>query len=258
MIRQQAGFTLIEIAIVLLVVVVLLGYSVAMFPMQQELKQYRAAEKQMDLIVDELIAFAQVNGRLPCPDTNGNVNATSAGTLNGEEDTDVETDGDISCKAFFGFLPARSLGINGKYSASGQLVDPWGSAYYYAVSNTDTADGDIDLVTTNNIRDEGLTNVTPDLILCDDSTVDGNQTACAAAGGTEVISEAAAVIISLGKSNVIANASDIEKENLDNLHIGTADKLFINSTRREDYDDVVRWVSTNLLFSRMIAADQLP
>ncbi len=28
--------------------------------------------------------------------------------------------------------------------------------------------------------------------------------------------------------------------------------------RRDDYDDVVKWVSTNLLYSRMIAAEQLP
>jgi len=257
-IRRQTGFTLIEIAIVLLIVIVLLGYSVAMFPMQQELKQYRAAEAQMDTIIEELIAFAQVNGRLPCPDTSGNVNATGAGTLDGQEDTDTEASGDISCKSFYGFLPARSLGMNGKYNSTGQLVDPWGAPFRYAISNTDTGDGDIDLVTANNIRDEGMTNVTPDLTLCDDSTTIGNQLTCVDAGGSNVITQVAAIVVSLGKSNLAANASNIETENLDNLHVGTTDKLFISSVRREDYDDVVRWVSTNLLFSRMIAADQLP
>ena len=43
--NNQTGFTLIEIAIVLLIVTILLGYTVALFPRQQELKQYRAVEQ---------------------------------------------------------------------------------------------------------------------------------------------------------------------------------------------------------------------
>jgi prepilin-type N-terminal cleavage/methylation domain-containing protein len=65
---RQRGFTMIEIAIVLLVVSVLLGYTVAMFPVQQELKQYRKVNEEMQDIMDALTGFAQVNGRLPCAD----------------------------------------------------------------------------------------------------------------------------------------------------------------------------------------------
>ena len=64
---RQSGFTLVEIAIVLLIVTILLGYTVALFPRQQELKQYRAVEKEMDELIEAIIGFAQVNGRLPCP-----------------------------------------------------------------------------------------------------------------------------------------------------------------------------------------------
>ena len=42
----NAGFTLVEIAIVLLIVTILLGYTVALFPRQQELKQYRALNRR--------------------------------------------------------------------------------------------------------------------------------------------------------------------------------------------------------------------
>ncbi len=48
---DQTGFTLVEIAIVLLIVTILLGYTVAMFPRQQELKQYRAVDRQMDEVM---------------------------------------------------------------------------------------------------------------------------------------------------------------------------------------------------------------
>ena len=67
--QSRAGFTLVEVAIVLLVVTILLGYTVALFPIQQDLKKSRQAEHELDQIVEQLIAFAQVNGRLPCPDT---------------------------------------------------------------------------------------------------------------------------------------------------------------------------------------------
>ncbi|MGK0399115.1 MAG: prepilin-type N-terminal cleavage/methylation domain-containing protein, partial [Gammaproteobacteria bacterium] len=64
--KNIKGFTLIEISIVLLIVAILLGYTVALFPVQQELKQYRTANAEMERIIDAVYAYAQVNGRLPC------------------------------------------------------------------------------------------------------------------------------------------------------------------------------------------------
>ena len=249
---RQSGFTLIEIAIVLLIVVIILGYTVAMFPVQQELKQYRTAEKEMDLIIDELIAFAQVNGRLPCPDTNA-----GGGTIDGLEDQILPAAND--CEAYFGFLPARTLGINGKYGNDGVMIDVWGSGYGYAVSEVDIGpNGDIDLVTANGVRDEGLSNVVPDLFICDDSDTAGDDVTCADVSGDDVVTNVAAVVISLGKDLDIPATSNIQAENLDDFHDGTDDKVYIFSARRDDYDDLVRWVSTNLLYSRMIEAGQLP
>jgi prepilin-type N-terminal cleavage/methylation domain-containing protein len=269
---SQSGFTLVEIAIVLLIVTILLGYSVAMFPLQQELKQYRHVGAEMDSITQHLIAFAQVNGRLPCPDTGGDVNATgTAGVVDGREDTDdlvnnttgvAGADGLVdNCKAFFGFLPARTLGINGKFNAAGILIDPWDSGYGYAISQFDAGDGNVDLVTANGIRIEGMANVIPDLFICDDSDELGDDLNCTTVTGNEVIGTnggVAAVIISLGKDFAIPATSNIQAENIDNFDAGTADKVYIFAPRRDDYDDVVRWLSTNLLFSKMIEADQLP
>ncbi len=65
--NNQNGFTLVEIAIVLLIVTILLGYTVALFPRQQELKQYRDVDRKMDEVIAAIVGFAQVNGRLPCP-----------------------------------------------------------------------------------------------------------------------------------------------------------------------------------------------
>jgi prepilin-type N-terminal cleavage/methylation domain-containing protein len=252
----QTGFTIVEIAIVLLIVTILLGYSVAMFPVQKELKQYRHVQTEMDSVIEHLIAFAQVNGRLPCPDTIADSDL-SGNTVDGVEDQ-VGTN---ACEAYFGFLPGRTLGINGKYNAAGVLVDPWNTGYGYAISVFDFGNGDIDLVTPNGIRDEGISNVMPDLFICDDSATIGSDLNCTEAASNEVVGsngEVAAVIISLGKDSNIPATSNIQAENLDNFHDGTLDKVYIFSPRRDDYDDVVRWLSTNLLFSKMIEADQLP
>ena len=93
---KQSGFTLIEIAIVLLIVTLLLGYTIALFPKQQELKQYRAVDKEMDEIIAAIIGFAQVNGRLPCPAI-----PDSLGQENGG--------GAVDCNNFGGFVPANTL-----------------------------------------------------------------------------------------------------------------------------------------------------
>jgi prepilin-type N-terminal cleavage/methylation domain-containing protein len=257
--KIQLGFTLIEIAIVLVIVTILLGYSVAMFSVQQELKRYRQAESEMESVIEHLIAFAQVNGRLPCPDT-----SAGAGTINGLEDAvvDIVTLLIDDCEAFFGFLPARTLGLSGKFNDQGVLIDPWGSGYGYAVSAADAGDGIPDLVSPNGIRIEGIAAVQPDLFICDDSDTLGNHLNCAAvSGGTEVVGAngaVAAVIISLGKDFEIPATSNIQAENLDDFHNGTNDKVYIFSPRRDDYDDIVKWLPTNLLFSKMIEADQLP
>ena len=269
---KQTGFTLIEIAIVLIVVTILIGYTAALVPVQQEIRQYQTAESEMKSIVNQLVGYAQINGRLPCPDTSGNINGVAAGVIDGREDTDdivdnvtlaVATDGITdNCKAFFGFVPGRTLGLLGNYDSQGRILDPWGQPYRYAVSDIDTAGTSalIDLVTPNNIRAEGLAAVAPDLILCDGSPTLGNQTSCSAPAAT-IVDGVAAVVVSTGKDrNDIA--SNIQVENTDNFHDGTGDKVYIASTRSDannaEYDDVVVWLSTPRLFSKMIEAGQLP
>jgi prepilin-type N-terminal cleavage/methylation domain-containing protein len=287
--RVEQGFTLIEIAIVLLIVTILLGYSVALFPVQQELKQYRKLDRDMDNIVDHLIGFAQVNGRLPCPDTNGDLNSLGAGTINGQEDPDdlvdnVDTlgaapptsDGIIdSCKGFFGFLPAGTLGLTGNIDSLGRLLDPWGQPYLYHVSNIDFnsvggaggIDADIDtlqgadLVSPNGIGEEGLSNVEPNLSICTDSNnITATDVVCDGSG-TSIVTNAAAVVISSGKDTGQL-ASDIQDENRDDFNDGTNDLVYTFSTNSDvsgaEYDDRVRWISPNLLYSKMIEAGQLP
>ena len=126
---NQSGFTLVEIAIVLLIVTILLGYTVALFPQQQRLKQYRALERDMDRVVEAVIGFAQVNGRLPCPAI------PNSGGFEDIDDDDVDPDG---CFNYGGFVPVDTLGLDGRLNADSLLLDPWGNPYRYYVTNVDT------------------------------------------------------------------------------------------------------------------------
>jgi prepilin-type N-terminal cleavage/methylation domain-containing protein len=284
----QYGFTLIEIAIVLLVVTILLGYTVAMFPIQQELKQYRQVNREMDEIIQHLIGFAQVNGRLPCPDTNGDINSTGTGIIDGMEDTDDRIDYTVvppvlgtdgipdDCKAYSGFVPAGTIGIYRGIDDNGRLLDPWGQPYRYHVSNINMdTDADpltsdpFDLVSPNGIREAGLSNVVPNLNICNTSlNASATNLTCteAGVGGTNVVASVAAVLISSGKDRGSipsdGTRSPIQAENLDDFHDGTNDLVYTYSTRRDvvdaEYDDVVKWISPNVLYSKMINADRLP
>jgi prepilin-type N-terminal cleavage/methylation domain-containing protein len=244
--RSENGFTLIEVAIVLLVVSILLGYTVGMFPVQQELKQYRAVNDEMDRIIESIYAYAQVNGRLPCAAT-----AASFGF--------ADPDGGTECNTWYGFLPAKTLGIDGRYRDS-LLIDPWGNPYRYQVTDDDSGgDSGGDFVMEGDMQAVTIATLDPDLEICT-----GIPTASPKDCGSADVTLAEgvpAVVLSLGKdgSTTPAVSNLIQLENTDN---NAADTVFVKSTINdaddEKFDDIVKWIVPNLLYSKMIEAGQLP
>jgi prepilin-type N-terminal cleavage/methylation domain-containing protein len=284
MIRKtgQAGFTLIEVAIVLLIVGILLGYTVALFPKQQDLKKYRAVEVEMDRVIEAIIGFAQVNGRLPCP---------AIPNSNGNEDGGGATD----CNNYGGFVPVNTLGLTGKLNQDTLLIDPWGSPYRYYVSNSDfNAAGGSDFVRVGEMRAVGLVDSDADgyidldgvYVICDDNGVDISDECN---GATEVFGRAAGaggpyagapfVLLSLGKNWADTPVND-ELENRGGAlstttllmplglsgneyflkNVAGPETTFVHRPTgfADDFDDVVRWVSPSVLYSKMIEAGQLP
>jgi len=241
---KQTGFTLIELAVVLLVVSLLIGFSVAMVPVQVELQQYRAAKQELGEIEEALIAFAQVNGRLPCPD--------AAAAQDGNEDLDA-ADND-NCVADDGFLPGLTLGLSGDYR-NGSLLDPWGQAYRYQVTaDDDDGDGLDDFTHADEVQDVGMENAAPDLVICDSPTTDPADDTCTGTSNGVVVN-VPAVVMSTGKDRGTV-ASAVQTENLD------GDKVFIYQPRSDldtaEYDDLVLWLAPNRLYSKMIEAGRLP
>ena len=260
------GFTIIEVTIVLLIVSIILGYTVALFPVQQELKQYRQANEEMDRIIEALYAYAQVNGRLPCADS------FFAPDGRADPDTGADCTPDVG---WFGLVPAITLGISGNHDANGSLVDPWGMPYRYQVTSDDQGavgpgPGVVggDFVVANDMRNVSMNLLRPNLDICTvNPTLLATDTDCGGAnftvvGGTQPDDRGApAVVLSLGKDRGLIN-SVVEGENIDNTLDGTTDIVFVKTSRNEAaataYDDIVKWVSPNILYSRMIDAGQLP
>jgi len=280
-IKSTKGFTLVEIAIVLLVVTILLGYTMAMVPVQQELKQYRAADAEMNKITDALYGFAQVNGYLPCPAW---VDSLTAPTVNSNglecrDDNGTAADcdnsppeSDKSCDVWYGYVPGKTLGIEGKYSAvTGLLLDPWGKPYRYQVAEDNNpvngSSGDGNFVISGDMNKAGIATggLDPDLAVCNadpSSGSQGNDDGGDCSVAQRIIVHAPVVILSTGKDVNDKNDSSnswIQRENLDN---STSDTVFVKTTRNDssgaEFDDLVKWISPNILYSKMIEAGQLP
>src|SRR6187431_986226 len=65
--RYEKGFSLVELAIVLLISGIILGGSIALFKPYLQYTQVNITNKKMDRISQTLAMFAQNYGRLPCP-----------------------------------------------------------------------------------------------------------------------------------------------------------------------------------------------
>jgi len=282
--RIQQGFTLVEVAFVLLIVAVLLGYTVALFPRQQELKQYRAVDAEMDRIIEAIVGFAQVNGRLPCPSNP----ATGGNEAPG---------GDAECTHFGGFVPVNTLGLTGRLNQDALLMDPWGNPYRYYVSASDfLADGESDFVRAGEMRSVGLVDSNFDnyidldgqLVICDQTDATLNDLCDApavpvfgnAAGAGGPYAGAPFVLVSSGKNwnagapagDELANAgitlSNALTTPMPNGATGpyrikdveAGETTFVRRITgfADDYDDIVKWVAPSILYSKMIDAGQLP
>ncbi len=266
-IKRDAGFTLVEMAIVL----VILGFvlSALLLPLQAQREQVFQAQTEATLenARQALLGFAQSRGRLPCP-------ATVAS--NGAE----LPLGGGACTQQVGFLPAATLGIQ-PTDAQGFALDGWNNRIRYAVTQNSSA-VIVNPATpdfTSNIADNvatplvneadgmnavGITNLTPDLRVCLNAVVI-TAVACSSAV-PEVnysINNAVAVIYSLGATGAQAIGGADETANLNDADANGIidDGVFVShgpvGTVGNEFDHIVTWISPFVLYNAMIQAGQL-
>ena len=226
---RESGFSLIEMAIVLFIVVLLLGGLLPTISSQIDQQRRNETRKQLDEIQQALMGYAISYKRFPCPAIQ--TIATIPGTDNGAGKPDIT--GGI-CNRYTGVLPWVELGL--------KETDAWERRFTYSVTSAFTASASFSLSTAGTLK-----------IL--DST-----------GGNTIANNLPAVVVSHG-SNGLGAYLPLGTQ-ISNSSAGTDEKTnsnfpgpiisFVSHEFRPDFDDMVVWITRNTLFNRMVAAGQLP
>lgn len=252
---RQSGFTLVELAIVILIMGLIVG-GLAM-PLSVQLENGRVRETR-DLLSDTEAAihgYALVNGHLPCPATPSS-NGLSAVAGGG-------------CVVQHGFVPASSLGIAGPRNDDNLLLDAWANPLRYSVTASDIdVDGNWDFTAPGELRDVTMPLLAPGLVVC--ATATGSTPTSCADPSVTLSNAAPLVLFSMGKDwSSFAGADQQENvgANLGGGPSGTnypvaADRVSVHRRRSEApgnaFDDIVLWSSSAMLYQRLLAGGQLP
>lgn len=222
---ENGGFTLVEVAVVLLIIGILLGSILGPVAQQRENRNIQTTVSLLQEAHDSLLGFAALNGFLPCPATLGSngLESRSGGANN-------------NCTNEHGYLPSNTLGISGKFNANNLLTDAWGSPVRYSLSN---------VATWEYAKKITMQSVPATYSIC-------NAANCSA--GTVTASNIVAVIYSIGPDRNAAPASADQQDNLD------GDDQFVSRIPTEGantgFDDIVTWISPNTLALYLVKAGQ--
>lgn len=249
---RQRGFSLIELAIVLVIVALLSGGLMMTLSAQQEGMAISETQRRLQEAQEALLGYVAANGRLPCP--------ASPGTTGNES----PPGGGLCTHPRTGFLPAITLGLT-PTDPNGYLLDGWNNPIRYAVTTYSHATFCPNgcFTTVNGIRNvwngsAGLLLLEPDLKVCSTATNIQNPGPLTAscAPGAELATNAVTIVFSRGQNGSTAPVSIDEQAN------GDDDRLFISHppspAGANTFDDLVTWISPNILYSRLIAAGRLP
>ena len=102
---RVGGFSLIELAVVLVIIGLLLGGAIAAIDATQTQTRRSQQADQLEDVRDALHGYAMVNGHLPCPD---DLDDDTSPDPDGNEDRDPGSD---ECDSNTGALPWKDLGL---------------------------------------------------------------------------------------------------------------------------------------------------
>jgi prepilin-type N-terminal cleavage/methylation domain-containing protein len=232
--RKLGGFSLVEMAIVMLIISLLLAGLLPAVSGQIEQQRRNETRKQLAEIQQALLGFALMNGRLPCPVDPTITNPANAGY--GQEA--VNCQGNAAAE---GYLPWQTLGVSEidawgtKRSNAG---DPWNGYWRYRVDrNFANAASPITMTTP----------FSSDQLTIQDSA--GNSLTSGSERPIAIVFSAGPDLIGNGQ-----NANTTEP----NPSFEPTGGIYRSDVPGTGFDDILVWISRPQLFNRMVAAGKLP
>jgi prepilin-type N-terminal cleavage/methylation domain-containing protein len=235
--RALRGFTLTEMAVVMVIIGFLVAGGIMTFNAQIEQRNYDETLRRLNAAAEAVLGYAIVNRRLPCP-------AAPAAT-------GVESPAGGACtNSFNGFLPAETIGF-AHVDADRYGVDAYNNRIRYAVASAITGCTGSSLTphftSTANLKANGMSCRPNDLDVC-------TSAACTA----RVVSTQTAVFIVLSTGKNGATTSAYHADETENTN---ATATFVSRTRGgtgDAFDDLMVVVPVGMLYSRLTAAGVLP
>lgn len=217
------GFTLVEMAVVLIMLGLMLGWLLT--PLEAQIDQRRLQETRASLaeIKEVLIGFAMINGRFPCPAT-----VTDPANAN----FGVEITPCSSGAASEGYLPWKTLGV--------VETDAWGE-----IQKT-SAGGMIGYLRYRVDREFSK----PFNMATETSNFDKLKVQDSVGNSLTAEAQRPVVIFYSTGKNRLADGENADYE--------TTNGVYQSDVQSPVFDDHVIWITRPLLMSRMVAAGKLP
>jgi prepilin-type N-terminal cleavage/methylation domain-containing protein len=222
--RAQRGFSLIELAVAVLVITLLLGSILVPLGTQVEQRKISDSRKSLEEIREALIGFAIINGRLPCPDTDSDPAAAGYGLEEATCSADPVTEG---------YLPWKTLGV--------AEIDAWG------IRRTAVASPRMGDWRYRVDRNFAATFTLTTAFGADALTV-RNSSGTALTSSTE---RPVAIVFSAGPNTVADGQNALTS-------FEPTSGIYQADVPSATFDDIVIWISRPILFNRMVAAGKLP
>ncbi|CAG0969323.1 hypothetical protein RHDC1_01182 [Rhodocyclaceae bacterium] len=217
------GFSLTEMAVVLVIVAILIAGLVIPLATQQDIRARQDTENMLTNLREALLGYAASHaagdGRpyLPCPDTDDDGRENRAGGV---------------CSGQEGRIPWADLGLGRN--------DAWNNRYRYRVTAAFSSSA-----TGFTLASAG------DLNVCADA-------ACAAS----VAASVPVVVLSHGANGAgafnMAGGTNPAPAGADELENTDGDTTFVGKTPDTAFDDLVTWIPPSVLVNRMITTGKLP
>ena len=231
---RSRGFTLVEAAMVILIVGLVVGAIAIPLATQLETSRTEETTRAVDIAQDKLLSFAAKHGYFPCP---------ASDTSNGQEPAATNhTTG--ACNPWQGFLPAAALGWT-PVDAQGYALDGWGNRIRYAIASTTIGGVANPFTRVNGLANAGIGPVGAASLFRICGSGAGITTADCGTAPT-LASNAAMVVWSTGPNTATGGLNVHESQNPNPNSTVAPDNVFVSRVHSggtdPEFDDIVKWI----------------